>query len=148
MDEPVLERNIDQQEGLSKTASLLFVDDERNILSSMKRLFRPLGYHIHLASSGAEGLEILEREDIDLIVSDMRMPEMNGAEFLERAAQQWPNAMRILLTGYSDLGSTVAAVNKGKIYRYVSKPWEDQELVLAVQHALERKNLEDEKKRL
>lgn len=148
MDEPVLERNSDQQEGLSKTASLLFVDDERNILSSMKRLFRPLGYNIHLASSGAEGLEILEREDIDLIVSDMRMPEMNGAEFLERAAQQWPNAMRLLLTGYSDLGSTVAAVNKGKIYRYVSKPWEDQELVLAVQHALERKNLEDEKKRL
>ena len=127
---------------------LLFVDDERNILNSMKRLFRPLGYQIHLASSGAEGLEILEKTAIDLVISDMRMPEMNGAEFLERAATRWPHVMRILLTGYSDLGSTIAAVNKGKIYRYLSKPWEDQELVFAVKNALELKNLEDEKKRL
>ncbi len=130
------------------TATLLFVDDESNILSSLKRLFRPLGYQIHTATSGAEGLDLLAREPIDLIVSDMRMPEMDGAEFLEKAAQRWPDTIRILLTGYSDIGSTIAALNNGQIYRYVSKPWEEHELTLAVQQALKLKHLEDEKARL
>jgi response regulator RpfG family c-di-GMP phosphodiesterase len=129
-------------------ATLLFVDDESNILSSLKRLFRPLGYHIHTATSGAEGLDLLAREPVDLIVSDMRMPEMDGAAFLKKAAERWPDSVRILLTGYADLGSTIAAVNQGQIYRYVSKPWEDHELTLAVQQALELKQLEDEKTRL
>jgi len=129
-------------------ATLLFVDDESNILSSLKRLFRPLGYHIYTATSGAEGLDLLAREPVDLIVSDMRMPEMDGAAFLEQAAEQWPNSVRILLTGYADLGSTITAVNQGQIYRYISKPWEDHELTLAVQQALEFKQLENEKVRL
>ncbi len=129
-------------------ASLLFVDDEANILSSLKRLFRPLGYHIHTATGGAEGLELLACESVDLIISDMRMPEMSGAEFLEQAAVRWPNTVRILLTGYSDLGSTIDAVNKGHIYRYVSKPWIDHELTLLVQRALELKQLKDEKSTL
>ncbi len=129
-------------------ATLLFVDDESNILSSLKRLFRPLGYKIHTATSGVEGLDLLARESVDLIVSDMRMPEMDGAEFLEKAAQHWPDTVRILLTGYSDIGSTIAAVNNGHIYRYVSKPWEEHELTLAVQQALKLKDLEDEKARL
>ncbi len=132
----------------STPASLLFVDDEANILSSLKRLFRPLGYRIHTATGGAEGLELLAREPVDLIISDMRMPEMNGAEFLEQAAARWPDTMRILLTGYADLNSTIDAVNKGRIYRYVSKPWIDHELTLLVQEALEFKQLKDEKKRL
>ncbi|MCF6237147.1 MAG: response regulator [Gammaproteobacteria bacterium] len=133
---------------MNKQATLLFVDDESNILSSLKRLFRPLGYQIHTATSGAEGLDLLARQPVDLIVSDMRMPEMDGAEFLEKAAQRWPDTVRILLTGYSDIGSTIAAVNNGHIYRYVSKPWEEHELTLAVQQALKLKHLEDEKARL
>ncbi len=135
-------------ESQSPVATLLFVDDEANILSSLKRLFRPLGYRIHTAISGAEGLALLEKEPVDLIISDMRMPEMDGATFLKRAAKQWPDSVRILLTGYSDLESTIAAVNQGQIYRYISKPWEDHELTLAVQQALKLKQLQDEKTRL
>ena len=132
----------------SPLATLLFVDDEANILSSLKRLFRPLGYRIHTAISGAEGLALLEKEPVDLIISDMRMPEMDGATFLKKAAKQWPDSVRILLTGYSDLESTIAAVNQGQIYRYISKPWEEHELTLAVQQALKLKQLQDEKTRL
>ena len=104
-------------------ATLLFVDDEANILSSLKRLFRPLGYRIFTAESGAQGLEIMERETVDLVVSDMRMPEMNGAQFLEKVREKWPETVRILLTGYAEIGATIEAINKGQIYRYISKPW-------------------------
>ncbi|MBI5461870.1 MAG: response regulator [Gammaproteobacteria bacterium] len=122
--------------------ALLFVDDEPNILSALQRLFRPLGYRIFTAPGGAEGLELLEREKVDLIISDMRMPLMDGATFLEQAAQRWPHIVRILLTGYADLSSAVAAVNKGNIYRYLSKPWEDNDIKITVQQALEKKALE------
>jgi len=127
---------------------LLCVDDEANILTALRRLFRPDGYTIHLAGSGAEGLEILERESVDVIISDMRMPEMDGARFLERAAILQPEAARFLLTGYADLSSTIAAINQGHIYGYFSKPWEENELRLAVRHALEQKFLEAERRRL
>lgn len=129
-------------------ATLLFVDDEANILSSLKRLFRPLGYRIFTAESGAQGLEIMERETVDLVVSDMRMPEMNGAQFLEKVREKWPETVRILLTGYAEIGATIEAINKGQIYRYISKPWEDNDITLAVKHALQQKMLEREKQRL
>lgn len=129
-------------------ATLLFVDDEANILSSLKRLFRPLGYRIFTAESGAAGLKVFEENAIDLVISDMRMPEMDGAAFLEQVRAKWPDAVRILLTGYADVTSTIAAINKGEIYRYVAKPWDDNDIVLTVKHALERKNLEREKERL
>jgi response regulator RpfG family c-di-GMP phosphodiesterase len=132
----------------AEPATLLFVDDEANILSALKRLFRPLGYRIFTAESGAEGLEVFEQNPIDLVISDMRMPEMSGAEFLEKVRSKWPDAMRILLTGYADVTSTIAAINKGEIYRYIAKPWDDNDIVLMVKHALERKNLELEKQRL
>ncbi len=128
--------------------TLLFVDDERNILSSLKRLFRPRGYRIFTALSGKEGLAVMEKETVDLVVSDMRMPDMDGAAFLEQAASRWPDTERILLTGYSDLTSTIAAVNQGRIYRYISKPWEDSDILLTVKRALEQKRLEKERERL
>lgn len=131
------------------TASrILCVDDEQNILSSLRRLFRPVGYEMFLVTSAAEGLQVMETQPIDLIISDMRMPQMDGAEFLKQVAQRWPDTVRILLTGYSDLQSTVTAINQGHIYRYVSKPWEDNDLKLAVQHALEAKFLTEERARL
>lgn len=132
----------------SSSATLLFVDDEANILSSLRRVFRPEGYRILTAESALQGLEILDKEEIDLVISDMRMPEMDGAEFLEKVANKWPDTVRILLTGYADLGSTVAAINKGSIYRYTSKPWEDTDLILTVKHALERKFLQQERNQL
>jgi len=128
--------------------SLLFVDDERNILNALKRLFRPRGYKIHIAESGAAGLALLEKQPVDLVVSDMRMPEMDGAAFLEQVNQRWPDTVRILLTGYADITSTINAVNKGRIYRYISKPWEDNDILLTVQRGLEQKNLEQERLRL
>lgn len=128
--------------------TLLFVDDEANILSSLKRLFRPQGYRIFTAESGAQGLEIMARETVDLVISDMRMPEMNGAQFLERVRDKWPDTVRILLTGYAEISATIEAINKGQIYRYISKPWEDNDIILAVKHALQQKTLEREKQRL
>lgn len=127
---------------------LLCVDDEPNILSALRRLFRPHGYDVTLAGSAAEGLALLGEQAVDLVISDMRMPEMSGAQFLEQVHLRWPDTMRILLTGYADIASTIDAVNKGQIFRYVSKPWSDEDLLLTVRQALERKALEREKLRL
>ena len=129
-------------------ATLLFVDDEANILSALRRLFRPHGYRIFVAESGPAGLEVLERETVDLVISDMRMPEMDGASFLKQVRARWPGVMRLLLTGYADISSTIAAINEGQIYRYIAKPWDDNEITLVVREALERRRLELENQRL
>lgn len=127
---------------------LLCVDDEPNILSALRRLFRQHGYQISVANSGAEGLQVLAAQPFDLVISDMRMPEMDGAQFLAQVRDRWPETVRILLTGYADITSTIDAINKGQIYRYVSKPWDDNDILLTVRQALERKALEREKARL
>jgi len=128
--------------------SILFVDDEKNILSSLKRLFRSEGYEIHIGNSGQEGLELLESNNIDVVVSDMRMPNMDGAEFLKIVSNNWPSTIRILLTGYADISSTIAAVNEGNIYKYISKPWEDNDLKITIKNALKSKKIEKERDRL
>lgn len=92
--------------------TLLFVDDEPSILSALRRLFRPHGYRIFVAESGASGLTILEQETIDLVISDMRMPEMDGASFLKQVRARWPKVMRILLTGYADINSILVPCAK------------------------------------
>ncbi|MES2932880.1 MAG: response regulator, partial [Pseudomonadota bacterium] len=111
-------------------ATLLCVDDEPNILSSLRRLFRAKGYRILIAESGAAGLKVLETETVDLVISDMRMPEMDGAQFLEQVRSRWPETIRLLLTGYSDIQSILDAINRGEIYRYITKPWDDNDIVL------------------
>lgn len=132
----------------SAGATLLFVDDEPSILSALRRLFRPRGYKILTADSGAAGLAILAQEPVDLVISDMRMPEMDGAQFLEQVRAGWPDTMRLLLTGYADVTSIINAINKGEIYRHISKPWDDNDIQLIVQKALEHKRLEGENQRL
>lgn len=139
---------MDEPNAPASTLTLLFVDDEASILSSLKRLFRPEGYRILTAGGGAEGLAVLEREAVDLVVSDMRMPEMDGAQFLEQVRNRWPHVIRILLTGYADITSTVAAINRGEIYRYIAKPWDDNEIVLTIRGALEHQRLIAENARL
>ena len=131
-------------------ATILCVDDEANILAALRRLFRPAGYKVLLGNSGAEGLQLLEAEngEVDVVISDMRMPEMDGARILAQVRARWPKAARILLTGYADIESTVAAINQGEIYRYIAKPWNDSEVMLTVKDVLERKALEREKARL
>lgn len=124
---------------------ILCVDDEPNILSALRRLFRQAGYQVTLANSGAEGLQCMTADPADLVISDMRMPEMDGAAFLSAVREHWPETVRILLTGYSDMASTVEAINRGEIYRYIAKPWEDADILLTVRHALERKALEMQK---
>lgn len=132
----------------SLPSAILLVDDEANVLKALRRLFHNESYTVHFASSGAEGLEILQHNIIDLVISDMRMPEMNGAEFLTQVYAQWPDTIRILLTGYADFQSTIDAVNKGRIYNYCNKPWNDEELKLLVRNALEQKHLREERDRL
>lgn len=131
-----------------RPANILFVDDETNILSSLKRLFKPQGYRIFLASSAIDGLKILKQERIDVVVSDMRMPKMSGSDFLAEVRRCWADTIRILLTGYDDAGPIIQAVNSGEIFRYVYKPWNDGELELAVKEGLSRRYAEEERKRL
>lgn len=116
--------------------TLLFVDDERNILSALRRIFRNDGYLILTAESGAEALKLLEEHDVSVIVSDQRMPNMNGAELLTESKMVAPHAIRILLTGYSDMDDAVKSINDGQIFRYLTKPWDDRELKFAVLQAL------------
>lgn len=142
METQMNEKQETPQQAAGPNAALLFVDDEVNVLSSLKRLFRPLGYRIFTAESGMLALEVMEREKIDLVISDMRMPQMNGAQFLQKVNERWPETIRILLTGYAEIGATIDAINKGHIYRYISKPWEDNDIVLSIQHALRQKQLE------
>ena len=127
---------------------ILCVDDEPNILSSLRRLFRGKGYQVLIANGGHEGLATLETETVDLVISDMRMPVMDGAVFLEHVRARWPDTIRLLLTGYADIQSIIDAINRGEIYRYITKPWDDNDIVLIVRQALERKALEQEKLRL
>ena len=132
----------------TKLPVILCVDDEPNILSSLRRLFRDKGYQVRTATSGKEGLALLATETVDLVISDMRMPEMDGTHFLEQVRLRWPDTIRLLLTGYSDINSTIGAINRGEIYRYTTKPWDDNDIVLIVRQAIERKTLGQEKKRL
>jgi response regulator RpfG family c-di-GMP phosphodiesterase len=128
--------------------TVLCVDDEPNILSSLRRLFRPCGYRVLVAESGAQGLEVLRAEPVDLVISDMRMPHMDGAQFLKAVREGWPDVVRILLTGYADVSSTIEAINQGQIYRYITKPWTDDDMVLTVRQALETRALQRDKERL
>lgn len=122
--------------------TILTVDDEPSVLSALRRLFRLHGWRSVQAESGAEGLALLQSEPVDLVISDMRMPVMDGARFLELAREQHPEVARILLTGYADIASTIAAINRGEIHRYITKPWDDRDLLLTVEQTLSRRALE------
>ena len=93
-------------------------------------------------------MRLLETEPIDLVISDMRMPEMDGAQLLEHVRVRWPRPTRILLTGPADVHSTVSAINRGRVYRHVNKPWNDEEVLMPVREAFERQFLLHEKERL
>ena len=128
---------------------VLFVDDEENILNALQRLFMDDDFAVFTASSGAQGLAILAgNRDIGVIVSDQRMPEMSGTDFLEKTRAIAPSAIRILLTGYADINAAVDAVNLGGISRYLNKPWNDDELRQTVRGALQLHALAAENRRL
>jgi len=115
---------------------ILYIDDEENNLTSFHSTFRR-DYEVHLARSGEMGLEIMKEHDIQLVITDQRMPEMSGVEFLQRILPDYPDCMRIILTGFSDIEAIIQAVNLGNIYRYITKPWNRDELKLTMDQALE-----------
>ena len=114
---------------------ILIVDDEAANLRLLERLFRNQ-FNVFTALSGAEGLELLKLHDVALIISDQRMPEMTGVEFLKRASEMRPHTVRIILTGYTDINSLIEAINSGVVYKYVTKPWENEDLRQTVNKAL------------
>lgn len=128
--------------------TVLLVDDERNILNSLTRVFRKDGYNILTAEGGAEGLELIRANKVSIVISDHRMPVMEGVEFLSRVKEASPETIRFMLTGYADIKAVMSAINKGEVYRYITKPWNDDELRSAVREALEHYNLTAENRRL
>ena len=127
---------------------LLLVDDEDNIVRALVRLLRREGYKILTANSGAEGLEILKQQEVGVILSDQRMPEMNGTEFLSRVKVLYPDTVRIVLSGYTDLNSVTDAINQGAIYKFLTKPWDDELLKESIQHAFIHLELIHDNRRL
>lgn len=128
--------------------TLLLVDDEPHILSALRRLFRPDGYKVLTANSGAEALELLAMHRVDVIVSDQRMPNMTGVEFLRRTKALHPDTIRMTLSGFTDLQSIIDAVNEGAVYKFLTKPWDDDLLRGHVAEAFRQKGLADENRRL
>lgn len=127
---------------------LLLVDDEPNVLSALKRTLMDEALEIVTASCAKEALEILENQAFKVIVSDERMPEMAGSEFLSIVKERWPETIRFMLTGHASLESTLKAVNGGEIYRFFVKPWNDLELKMALRSAVEKYDLEAYNRRL
>ena len=128
--------------------TLLLVDDEEDISAALTRLLRRDGYRILRATSGDEGLEVLAQHEVGVVISDQRMPEMSGVEFLTKVKELYPNTIRIVLSGYADLDSVMDAINRGAIYKFFAKPWDNEalraEVLEAFRHhelALEKANL-------
>ena len=121
---------------MSEKITVLYVDDEENNLVSFKANFR-IKYNVLIALSGDEAMSILEKKHVDIIITDQRMPDMTGVEFLEKVLEKNDEPMRILLTGYADMNAVVDAVNKGKIFHYLSKPWNEEELDMTIKRAYE-----------
>ena len=128
--------------------NILFVDDEKNILGSLSRVFRKEGYGIMLAESGECGLDLLRHNSVAVVVSDQRMPGMGGVEFLKKAREASPDTVRMMLTGQADMAEITGAINEGGVYRYITKPWDDEELKHIIRAAVERYSLLAENRRL
>lgn len=128
--------------------TVLLVDDEPEILSSLRRLLRPLKYNVLTASSGEQGLLQLAEHHVDVIISDQRMPGMTGVAFLSIVKERYPEVVRMVLSGYADLQSVTAAINQGAVYKFMTKPWDDQQLISHIEEAFQHKTITDENYRL
>jgi len=129
----------------NEKVQLLYVDDEPNNLVSFKAAFRR-DFDIYTAESGADGKKILEQREISIIVTDQRMPFMTGVEFLESIVEEYPDTIRILITGFSDIQAVIDAINRGKIYHYIQKPWDETYVRNIISNAFEIHRLRKEKK--
>ena len=127
---------------------VLCVDDEQNILRAIKRALFSLDVDLTLVDSGEKALAVMKDKTIHVVISDMKMPGMTGAELLEQVAAHYPDTFRVVLTGFADIDATIKAVNQGRIHRYLQKPWDNQELINTIEEGLERIKLKDENTRL
>ena len=127
---------------------VLCVDDEQNILRAIKRALFSLDVDLTLVDSGEKALAVMKEKPIHVVISDMKMPGMTGAELLEQVAAHYPDTFRVVLTGFADIDATIKAVNQGRIHRYLQKPWDNQELINTIEEGLERIKLKDENTRL
>ena len=118
------------------TYKIMIVDDEPANLRTLLRLFRQ-EYQVITAESGAEALTLLQQHDVALMISDQRMPQMTGTELMKKAVEVRPQMVKILLTGYTDIGALIESINSGLVYRYLTKPWNNDDLQLTVVRALE-----------
>ncbi|MCX7185226.1 MAG: response regulator [Nitrosospira sp.] len=118
--------------------TLLLIDDEENIVAALARLLRRDGYNILKAAGGREGLELLAQNEVGVIISDQRMPEMTGVEFLNKVKDLYPDTIRIVLSGHTELNAVTDAINRGAIYKFLTKPWEDDLLRANVEEAFQR----------
>jgi len=116
---------------------ILLVDDERNVINAIARVLLDEPYEILTAESGAAALDLMNRREVDLIISDHRMPGMTGVEFLKKARSRQPSAVRIMLSGYADTNAALEAINEAGIYQFLVKPWDDKELIHSIVKALE-----------
>ncbi len=132
---------------ISEKVRVLYVDDESHNLNAFKATFRH-DFQVLTATSGSEGLEILAEKNVHVIITDQRMPEMSGVEFLAEAIAREYTAIRILLTGYADINAVIDAVNKGKIYYYLNKPWDERQLRTIINNAYEVYQLRETNKEL
>lgn len=132
---------------VQKQIALLYIDDEVNNLVAFKANFRR-DYEIHTAETTGKALDILKTTKIHIIITDQRMPGKNGVEFLEEIMPEFPDPIRILLTGYSDIQVVIDAINKGQIFRYITKPFSDVEIKMAIDNAMEVYNLREENREL
>jgi putative nucleotidyltransferase with HDIG domain len=128
--------------------TVLFVDDEVNILKALQRLLRSEDMDVVCASRGSEALEILEKVRAQVVVTDQRMPEMTGVDLLSHVRERYPDVVRMMLTGYTEMNIAVEAINRGEIYRLITKPWNDDELRATIRQAFEQSDLKDEIRRL
>ena len=128
--------------------TVLFVDDEVNILKALQRLLRSEDMTVLSASRGEEALSMLEQHEVQVVVSDQRMPEMRGVDFLSRVRERRPDVVRMMLTGYTEMDVAVDAINRGEIYRLITKPWNDDELKATIRQAFDHADLKAEIKRL
>jgi two-component system, probable response regulator PhcQ len=129
-------------------SNILIVDDEPSVIKALKRSFLDDPYKVYSAISATEGLGILSANEIKVVISDEGMPGMSGADFLAKVRSHFPAVVRIMLTGHASLDAAMKAINKGEIYRFFTKPWDDLELRFAVTSAVEKFDLEKENHRL
>ncbi|OGL46454.1 MAG: hypothetical protein A2161_02445 [Candidatus Schekmanbacteria bacterium RBG_13_48_7] len=133
---------------IHKTPRLLLVDDEENILNSLNRALRGENYQILTARNAVEAINVMVQSGAEMVITDYQMPGISGIELLKEIKTRWPDTIRCLITGQADLDGAIEAINEGRIYRFILKPWNNEELRLIISQALKYQDLLKENQKL